>query len=189
MIRTFNCHVSPLFPRDSLSDSLTRHLDRNFCISARSYSFLLQNNFNLSRALDNGVHYLNREEMKRAEQYCLSRDKDHEHVDPLKLDEESQRFYKYVERKMAGFIAEDATPVQYPHVQLKIMRLTYYQGVELIIKNPYGGKLNGLQLRLIYQIIHEDYPACTAKRIPTGDMKGCVSVSLVEEAAKLKVRR
>ncbi|KAI1448309.1 CAF1-domain-containing protein [Annulohypoxylon stygium] len=169
MIRTFNCHVSPLFPRDSLSDSLTRHLDRNFCISARSYSFLLQNNFNLSRALDNGVHYLNREEMKRAEQYCLSRDKDHEHVDPLKLDEESQRFYKYVERKMAGFIAEDATP-----------------GVELIIKNPYGGKLNGLQLRLIYQIIHEDYPACTAKRIPTGDMKGCVSVSLVEEAAKLK---
>ncbi|KAI1094654.1 CAF1-domain-containing protein [Rostrohypoxylon terebratum] len=169
MIRTFNCHVSPLFPRDSLSDRLTRHLDRNFCVSARSYNFLRQNQFNLTYALDNGIYYLSSEELKHARRYCLSGDKDHEHVDPLKLDEESQRFYKYAERKMAGFIAGDATP-----------------GVEFIMENPYGGKLNGLQLRLIYQIIREHYPAYTAKRIPAGAMTGCVSISLLEEAARLK---
>ncbi|KAI1457125.1 CAF1-domain-containing protein [Annulohypoxylon moriforme] len=168
IIRTFNCHLSPLFPRGSLSDGLSRHLDRKFCVSARSYSFLQQNKFDLTYALDNGVSYLSREELRLAEQYCLSRDK-HEHIDPLKLDEESQRFYKYARRQIAEFASERVTP-----------------GMEFIIKNPYGGKLNGLQLRLIHQIIREEYPIYTAKRVSAGARTGCISVSLLEEETRLK---
>ncbi|KAI1212269.1 CAF1-domain-containing protein [Annulohypoxylon truncatum] len=166
IIRTFNCNVSPLFPRSPLSDGLARHLDRRFCVSARSYSFLQHNKFNLAHALDHGVHYLSREELRLAGQYCSSRDNNHEHVDPLKLDEESQRFYKYARRQIAGFVAEC--------------------GTEFIITNPYGGKLNGLQLRLIHQIIREEYPTCTAKRIAAGSMTGGVSVSLLDEAIRHK---
>ncbi|KAI0881876.1 CAF1-domain-containing protein [Annulohypoxylon maeteangense] len=169
IVRTFNCHLSPLFPRSPLSDGLTRYLDRRFCVSARSYSFLQQNKFNLAHSLDNGIHYLSREELRRAEEYCLSRNYSHKGIDPLKLDEESQRFYKYVRKQITGFVTESATP-----------------GVGFTIKNPYGGKLNGLQLRLIHQIIREEFPACIAKRVSTGTMAGSISVSLLDEAARLK---
>ncbi|KAI2471425.1 CAF1-domain-containing protein [Annulohypoxylon bovei var. microspora] len=169
ILRTFNCHVSPLFPRGSLSDGLIRHLDRKFRVSARSYSFLQQNNFDLAHALDNGVHYLSREEQGLAEQYCLSRDNKYEHIDPLRLDEESQRFYKYARRQIEEFVTRCFTP-----------------GMRIIIKNPYGGKLNGLQLRLIHQIVHEEYPTCTAKRISVGAMTGCICVKLLDEATRLE---
>ncbi|KAI1102813.1 CAF1-domain-containing protein [Jackrogersella minutella] len=167
--RTFNCSVSPLFPQGPLAECLARHLDRKFCVSTRSYNFLQRNNFNLDHALCNGISYLSREEQRLAEQYCLSKDSEYEYIDPLKLDEESQRFYKYAKGQIAAFVA-----------------FHYQSGKEIIIKNPFGDKLNGLQLRLVRQIIYGEYPAYTVKRIPSGTHAGCMSVCLVDGNSRIE---
>lgn len=39
-------------------------------------------------------------------------------------------------------------------------------------------------MRLVYQIIREEYPSCTAKRLPVG----CMSIAPVGQATKAEVR-
>ncbi|KAI0841753.1 CAF1-domain-containing protein [Hypoxylon sp. FL0890] len=168
--RTFNCPVSPLFPKGPFPDRLARHLDRNFLVSAKSYNFLRQHNFDLHHALDNGIYYLSRREQKLSEQFCLSSDDKQDHIDPLILDEESQHFYKHARGQIARFVASPSE-----------------MGMKTFIKNPYGDKLNSLQVRLVHQLIREEYPNCTAKRVQVGTMAGCVSVATVNRTAEVEI--
>ncbi|KAI0104910.1 CAF1-domain-containing protein [Hypoxylon sp. NC0597] len=170
-IRTFNCPVSPLFPRSPFSASLARHLDRKIGISAISYGFLRQHNFDLNYTLDNGIPYLSRREQELLVQFCLSEDIEHEHIDPLALDDESQEFYGYASRQIGEFVA---TPSK--------------TKMRTFIKSPYGDKLNGLQARLIHQIIREEYPTCIAKRIQVGGMAGCMSVTISTRVTEVETK-
>ncbi|KAI2626629.1 CAF1-domain-containing protein [Hypoxylon sp. NC1633] len=183
--RTFNCDVSPLLPRSSLADGLSRHLDRTFSISARSYGFLRQHKFDFTEALDNGIHYLSREEQKRAEQFCVARDSESQHIDPLTLDSESQRFYNYVRNQIETFVAPFYQPAQ-GSPEEGSSDASGSQSTEVIIKNPFGEKLNGLQIRLVHQIVQEEYPMCIAKRISGGLMAGRMSITLAVKDAKVE---
>ncbi|OTB08422.1 hypothetical protein M426DRAFT_263671 [Hypoxylon sp. CI-4A] len=169
--RTFNCNVSPLFPRSSLSDFLTSHLDRTFQFSARSYNFLVRHGFDFNRALNNGVSYLSCNDQRIAEQHLLSKNIEHESIDPLTLDKESQAFYADTKDQIGAFV------------------LAHFKPDRIIVKNPHGDKLNGLQIRLVYQIIHDNYPECMAKKISSGDMAGCMGISQLKEPTGLKVQR
>ncbi|OTA91625.1 hypothetical protein M434DRAFT_388476 [Hypoxylon sp. CO27-5] len=170
-IRTFNCPVSPLFPRSPFSGSLARHLDRKFGVSAISYGFLRQHNFDLNHALDDGIPYLSRREQELSVQFCLPEDMEHEHIDPLTLDNESQEFYGYASRQIGTLVAAP-----------------FETSMKTFIKNPFGDKLNGLQIRLVHQIVRDEYPACTAKRIQVGSMAGCMSVSMNTQATEAEVK-
>ncbi|KAI1384634.1 CAF1-domain-containing protein [Hypoxylon trugodes] len=165
--RTFNCHVSPLFPIAYFPNYLTRQLDRKFSVSARSYSFLRQHNFDFSHALDNGVYYLNREEQRAAKNICISTT-NKQHIDPLTLDENYQNFYKHTRAAIEKFINLHPQP----------------SGTPTIIKNPNGGDLTKLQTRLIHQLVRDEYPLCSAEVVNTGSLTGCVSINLIERAEK-----
>ncbi|KAI1769250.1 CAF1-domain-containing protein [Hypoxylon sp. FL1150] len=171
--RTISCYVSPLFPSGYFTESLSRHLDRQFSISARSYSFLRRHGFNFSKAVDNGVYYLNRKEQKIAEEFCSFKGPKHEHIDPLSLDQESQQWYSDTSKQIGEYVNKCA------QVSTKER---YEPSLETIIQNPYGRDINGLQTRLIHQIIHEEYPTCNAKRIPSGHMAGSFSVTVMTRA-------
>ncbi|KAI1374668.1 CAF1-domain-containing protein [Hypoxylon crocopeplum] len=168
---TFNCHVSPLLPKGSFPDSLSRYLDRKFTVSARSYNFLRQHGFDFSRALDNGVFYLSREEQRRAEEFCLSAGFEDEHIDPLTLDAESQCFYQHAIKQVETFVAAHFQPHKI-----------------IFIGNPYGDKLNGLQVRLIHQIIREEYPTCVARKISSGIQSGRMSISPIKQATEIEAQ-
>ncbi|KAI0851792.1 CAF1-domain-containing protein [Daldinia vernicosa] len=164
--RTFTFSVSPLFPKSTFFDNLSRRLDRKFTVSVRAYDFLQQHNFNLNKALDTGAHYLNREEQRVAKQFCLSRDPNNEHVDPSTLDYETEEFYKRTKKQITEFVSG-----------------RFRQATETTIKNPYGDRLNGLQIRLIHQIIREEYPSYAVTRNATS---GTASIALIDDAAKAK---
>ncbi|KAI1805680.1 CAF1-domain-containing protein [Daldinia bambusicola] len=164
--RTFTFSVSPLFPKSTLFDNLSRRLDRKFGYSVRAYDFLQQHKFNFTGAIENGNHYLSREEHRFAIQYCFSRDPGNERIDPSSLDYQSQDFYERTRRQIATFVAERPKP-----------------DMELVVKNPYGEKLNGLQIRLIHQVIREQFPSCAVVR---SILSGSVSVSIVDKEASYK---
>ncbi|KAI1660326.1 CAF1-domain-containing protein [Daldinia decipiens] len=164
--RTFTFSVSPLFPKSTFFDNLSRRLDRKFSVSVRAYDFLQQHNFNFNKALDTGAHYLNREEQRLAKQFCVSRDPNNEHLDPSTLDYETEEFYKRTKKQIADFVAGRFRPA-----------------METTIKNPYGDRLNGLQIRLIHQIIREEYPSYVATRNATS---GTASIALIDESVKAR---
>ncbi|KAI1464997.1 CAF1-domain-containing protein [Daldinia caldariorum] len=164
--RTFTFSVSPLFPKSTLFDNLSRRLDRKFAYSVRAYDFLQQHKFNFTGAIENGNHYLSREEHRFAIQYCFSSDPGNEHIDPSSLDYQSQDFYERTRRQIAAFIGEGPKP-----------------DMNLVVKNPYGEKLNGLQIRLIHQVVREQFPSCAVVR---SLLPGSVSIILVNKEASYK---
>ncbi|KAI8958959.1 CAF1-domain-containing protein [Daldinia sp. FL1419] len=161
-IKTFCCPVSPLFPKVPFNDYFSRHLDRRFGVSARTYDFLHQNKFDFKKALDNGAHYLSRAELRLAKEFCLLRDPGNKHVDLFTLDDESRFFYEGVQEQIAKFAA-----------------IKLGAGRETVIENPFGNKLNGLQIRLIHQILREEYPSYQATK---GTLEGTMSITPIEEA-------
>ncbi|KAI1144531.1 CAF1-domain-containing protein [Hypoxylon sp. FL0543] len=166
--RTFNCPISPLFYGGPFQDRLARHLDRNFAVSARSYAFLRKHGFDLNYAMDHGVQYVSRKDRTLLEQHFSSIEDEHKHVDPSTLDEESQQFYDIARGQIAA-IATGPSKV----------------GMRTLIKNPHGNKLNSLQIRLVHQIITEEFPNCIAQREPGGGaMTRCMSVTTVTETNK-----
>ncbi|KAI1772425.1 CAF1-domain-containing protein [Hypoxylon cercidicola] len=169
--RSFNCYVSPLFPKGHFTGALTRHLDRAFTISARSYSFLQSHGFDFNQAFDNGVHYLSRKEQRLAEEFCSFKDPEDGRIDPSTLDKESQHFYSEAKRQIGVYANK---------------KPQNWERREFILQNPYGRRLNGLQIRMIHQIIREEYPTCTAKRIPTGKMTGNMSITSVTTATQVE---
>ncbi|KAI0180907.1 CAF1-domain-containing protein [Hypoxylon sp. FL1284] len=167
--RTFNCYVSPLLPNGSFSDTLARHLDREFSVSARSYDFLRNHGFNFSQALNDGVSYLSREEQRIAKELCSSNNSRANHIDPSTLDEQSQKFYSLTRAQIGDYV----------HA-----RSSGLHPATIAIRNPHGNRLNGLQIRLIHQITEEEYPTYVAKKITSGPMAGSMSIALVTRAAE-----
>ncbi|KAI1476458.1 CAF1-domain-containing protein [Daldinia eschscholtzii] len=165
--KTFTFSVSPMFPKSTLYDNISRRLDRKFGFSVRAYDFLLSHKFNFIKALDNGTHYLSREERRFAMQYCFSRDPGNEHIDPSTLDHESQDFYERTQKLIAAFVARGSQ-----------------SDVHIVVSNPYGEKLNGLQIRLIHQIIREEFPSYTVVR---NAVTGSASIVLVDNEASHKI--
>ncbi|KAI0013986.1 CAF1-domain-containing protein [Xylariaceae sp. FL0662B] len=166
---TFSYQISPLFPKGQFADGLTRFLDRKFSISAKSYGFLRGYGLNLSNVLDNGVYYMNRDEQRRVEKFCSYEDTDDGHIDPLSLDEPSQQFYRRIRANLLAYVSQN-NPKNLP----------------TIIRNPYGDKLNGLQARLIHQIIREEYPMCTAKRVSMAPLGSSMSVRTKSQAMNIE---
>ncbi|KAI1082398.1 CAF1-domain-containing protein [Whalleya microplaca] len=170
-IHTFNCQVSPMFPKGFNADGLARFLDRKFSILAKSYGFLQRYGCDVPNALNTGIFYMNRDEQRRAEKFCANELADDEHVDLQALDEPARQFYEEMINRIAAYVTR-RNPKNVPDM----------------ISNPNGEKLNNLQARLVYQIIREEHPNCVARRIPTGPQKGFISVrrktrALDQEAA------
>ncbi|KAI1500503.1 ribonuclease H-like domain-containing protein [Biscogniauxia marginata] len=164
---SFNCSVSPLFPRGRFSGLLTRSLNRKFSVAATSFSFLRDNKMCLFGALENGVHYLRRDEQQRALQLCREAQRtDEQHINVLELDEPSRTFY---EECRAALAARDIGTTFEP----------------TIITSQHSDKLNGLQIRLVKQLIREEFPRFKAIKGTKGTM-GFMFIRRINEGDKVQ---
>ncbi|KAI1631087.1 ribonuclease H-like domain-containing protein [Biscogniauxia mediterranea] len=147
---SFNCSVSPLFPKSDFSSLLTRYLNRRFSVTATSFSFLRDNSLSLFRALENGVPYLRRDEQRRAEQLCSEDSAAYSSpINILELDQPSRLFYERCHERLASMRQNPALE-------------------PILIASSYGDKPNHLQIRMIDQLIREDFPEFIAKKATEG---------------------
>ena len=59
--------------------------------------------------------------------------------------------------------------------------------MKTFIRNLYGDNLNNLQIRLVHQLIREEYPTCTAKKIQAGAEAGSMRITYVDETTETEV--
>ncbi|KAI0603216.1 ribonuclease H-like domain-containing protein [Biscogniauxia sp. FL1348] len=146
---SFNCSVSPLFPNSDFSSLLTRHLNRRFSVAATSFSFLRDNSLSLFKALESGVPYLRRDEQRRAEQLCSENSTTYSSpINTQELDQPSRDFYEHCRQRLASMSQDPALE-------------------PILIANSYGDTLNPLQVRMVDQLIREDFPGFIAKKATT----------------------
>ncbi|KAI3337072.1 CAF1-domain-containing protein [Xylariaceae sp. AK1471] len=175
--KTVECLVSPLFPPGTGSKGLTQTLNRKFSTSASSYAFLREHDFPFAKALDYGVPYLSKaEELEAKRQGILMLDDDI--VDISKLDGPTRRFYSHYRRQIK-FASEDVQSRQH---------------ICVAVKGQNGQVLDSLEVKLIDQLLREEFPFLVARRIANGAHLNVmwadkVQTSQLQRKNKLSVNR
>ncbi|KAI5926361.1 ribonuclease H-like domain-containing protein [Camillea tinctor] len=153
---TFTFSVSPFFPKSHLSDLLTRLLDRRFSVAATTYSFLRDNQLPIFQPLRFGIPYLRKDEETRAKHLFSEISKNSpNHINIQQLDNPLRAFYDCCVSTLAG--------------------MTQNQTLEPAVIAYVDGKKNDFQLRLISQLIGEDFPWFIAENF-TRDTSDCILV-------------
>ncbi|OIW33380.1 CAF1-domain-containing protein [Coniochaeta ligniaria NRRL 30616] len=153
--RTFNFLITPSFTGTRTIDHrLARVLDRYVGLSHNSVIFLREHDFDMDRAFKDGVSFLSMHEMAELGPKFLHYNPDA--IDPADRvvladhDQEAIDFHGYVHRII------DEWYTSMPRVRNFVN-----------ITNPYGGKLNALQVRMIRELVNDQYAECRA--FPRGD--------------------
>ncbi|KAI1757836.1 CAF1-domain-containing protein [Xylaria castorea] len=139
--RTIECPISPLFPPEMGSKALTQTLNRKFTTSVSSYAFLRDHNFSFSKMLDSGVPYLSREEeldVKRRGVQILGND----FVNISKLSVQNMQFYSFYKSKIQQAVERERSRER---ICVPVISLS---------RQP----LNNSEMKLIYQILQDDFP-------------------------------
>ncbi|KAI0024690.1 ribonuclease H-like domain-containing protein [Xylariomycetidae sp. FL0641] len=148
---SYNIPVSPLVMKTSISRLIQSQLGRNVTISANSYAFLQQNGFNLSKTLDTGTPYLSRSEEDHMRQYLvLSRGFNDAQLGPLEIDKHALAFRDMCRYKISTLIE--------PNSKLHTV----------VLQNPYGGRINNFQARLVMDLVQKEFTGCVAERAGAG---------------------
>ncbi|KAI0975987.1 CAF1-domain-containing protein [Xylaria arbuscula] len=149
--KTFGYYVSPLLhPSIIGSGILAKTLDRRFTTSTLTYNFLKDNSFPFFTAIDYGIPYLSREDELDVKRRGVQLRR-LESLDISRLDPKHMYFYQFHKEKIEE-VTESSEDVHLPlHGQEEL-------------------PLSILEIRIIEQLLREDFPSLAIKTTPTGCM-------------------
>lgn len=148
--KTFNVPLHPGVVRtDAASQQFASVSDRSFILSTKTLSFLENNGFNLLDVFHRGVPFLSKSECKRQETFdFIEGQRPAENlIDVNELPTKSTEFRNDVEWKIMNWIQEIRDGGQPEPVR---------------IYSPHGHRLNGLQKRLVHQLLQDQWPELQA---------------------------
>ena len=150
LTKTFNLPVYPgILGGSAVSQQLARTVDRRFSLSSNTVAFLQEHGFSLADVFNKGVPYLSTSEATHKDiiDFVQYSGQDEDRIDVGQCPLQARQFYRDVETKLREW--EDKRTREDETIPLKI-------------ENPYGGRLNNLQKRLIYQLVETEFMCCRA---------------------------
>ena len=117
---TFTIPITPMFTVDSKeAREMAETVDRKLTLSYDSLIFLQSHGFDLSKTLECGVPYLNREEVEEITDQLL-RDKTYERIDPSCLGQIAEWFDSRLRRELTEWLETEPREVCTPRYSLSI---------------------------------------------------------------------
>ncbi|KAI0448042.1 CAF1-domain-containing protein [Xylaria telfairii] len=144
--KTIEFPISPLFPPEEGARELTRTLDRKFTTSVLSYAFLRDHNLSLSKMLDSGVSYLSKDEELDVKRRDIQRFGNNR-IDISRLHGPNMKTYTFY-NNIIRHAVESARSRESICVQ---------------VPSPNERPLNGYEMKLIYQMLQDDFPFLVAR--------------------------
>ncbi|KAI9737154.1 MAG: hypothetical protein M1834_000747 [Cirrosporium novae-zelandiae] len=143
VLRTFNFNVKPL-----IEENLD--IDRTWAFSNSAVQFLIKNNFHLEEPMAYGVGYLSRAEadLARAKLKDRRRNRFHGNVELQDFDTASLQFMDEVRHHITEWLSD-------PDVE-DYLNIPWFD-----VSNTMPS-LTGFQKRLVYQIVHNEFPGLVA---------------------------
>jgi hypothetical protein len=165
-LREFCLPVSPLVLTDTKQGRrMARTFDRTLTFSQSTLQFLLANKLNIQDVFTKGVPYLSRKEADVVSDFLgkLTADK----IDESTLDVGDRLYFKDLRQKLSSWLDSKLT-VSLHHIPVKIFASDNLQASPYLVLDPCGGILRTSSVRMICQIIHEEFPQCECSRAKDG---------------------
>ncbi|KAB5558163.1 CAF1 family ribonuclease-domain-containing protein [Coniochaeta sp. 2T2.1] len=147
---TFNFLLNPSFIGDRPVDKrLAKVLDRYVGWSQSSVMFLRDNGFEVARAFQDGVPYLSQGEVRELMEGSFlnpsGQGRPEHRLNLAEYDIEATYFQNYARQSIREWYT--SRPPQSSHVN---------------IRNTHGGRVNALQIRIVAELVKDEYPNCKA---------------------------